>query len=373
MTQSQPVFTGGRRTPFAKSGKGSYAETRPDDLLCQLIKEQCHDNRAPEDLLVGCAYPEGEQGYNMARMVALGAGLKTPGVTINRLCASSLEVVAMAAARIKSGWGKRYLLGGVESMTRIPRGGASFSPSENIRENSPLAYISMGETAEEVATRYPISREQQEDFSSRSHEMADQAYKQGFYKEQIFPYLTEKDEFIRHPSDREKMASLKPAFKEGGVVTAATSSPLTDGATSGWVLEKSEAKEQGFNDGLEIIGASWSHVEPEVMGLGPVPAVQNLLSKHQLAVQDVMAWELNEAFAIQSLACIQDLKLPEHLVNSCGGALAIGHPLGASGLRLMMTLHHRLRHSGKKDGLGIATLCVGGGQGMAVLCKYIKL
>lgn len=373
MDDNTPIFVAGKRTPFAKAFKGSYKDIRPDDLLVELLRNQVEmgkvEGLSPEDVLIGCAYPEGEQGYNMARMVALGCGLEAPGTTVNRLCASSLEVVAMAASRIRSGWGDCYLVGGVESMSRIQRGGANFSKSESIEEVAPSAYISMGETAENVASRYEISRAKQEEFAAKSHELAHKAYEENLYDAHILEYIINKDEFIRYPVDHEKVASLKPAFREDGVVTAATSSPLTDGATSGWVISAKKAKELGMTSGLEIVDVTWAHVSPDVMGLGPVPAVQKIFTRNNLKPEDVQAYELNEAFAIQSLACMQDLKLPEEKVNAWGGAMAIGHPLGASGLRLMMTLDHRLRINAENGALGIASLCVGGGQGMAILTK----
>lgn len=384
------IFTAGLRTPFGRAFKGSYKETRADDLLVELLRSQVGAypefvSQGVDDLLVGCAYPEGEQGFNVARMAALGAGLEVPGATVNRLCASSLEVVSMAAARVACGWGKLFLTAGIESMSRIPRRGGGFSESDRIKETSPQAYISMGETAEEVAKRHPqINREMQEDLAAASHEKAFQAYERGDYASQIHPYLIERDEFIRYPANREKMASLAPAFAEDGTVTAATSSPLTDGATSGWVMELETAKSLGIRSGLKIIDSAVAHVAPELMGLGPIPAMQKLFNRNNLAPKDIAAYEINEAFAIQVLASAQKLELPAERINAWGGALALGHPLGASGLRLVMTLHDRLAQQGQLShqsqlshqrepgALGIASLCVGGGQGMAILFRYFQ-
>jgi acetyl-CoA acyltransferase len=326
-----------------------------------------------EDVLVGCAYPEGEQGYNVARVASLGVGLAVSGITMNRLCASSLDAMSTAAARIEAGWGQRFLVGGVESMSRVERRGANFSPSDAITTTCPQAYVTMGETAENVAGRYAISRERQEEFAARSHELALKAYEAGHYATQIHPYLIERDEFMRYPVDRAKVASLKPAFAEDGIVTAATSSPLTDGATSGWVVERELAASLGVETGLEIMDMASAHVAPEVMGLGPVPATQMLLKRRGLRPEDIHAFEMNEAFAIQTLACIQELGIPLDRVNTWGGALAVGHPLGASGLRLLMTLHDRLAEVGTPGALGLATLCVGGGQGVSVLARWVEL
>ena len=376
MKKNRAFFTHGLRTPFGRAQKGAYAETRPDDLLVSLLTYQKQNNPSlwstgAEDLLVGCAYPEGEQGYNVARMASLGAGLNCPGVTINRLCASSLEAATVAAARIHAGWGNQFLVAGIESMTKIARGGASRTNSDAITSASPQAYITMGETAEEVCARYPlITRARQQEFAARSHELADRAYQNNLYASQIAPIKINKDEFIRFPVDKDKMNSLPPAFKENGIVTAATSSPLTDGATSGWVLSDSAMKAHGISHALEILDVTWSHVAPEVMGLGPIPAIKALLKNNNLSIKDIQAFELNEAFAVQVLACIDELNIATDTINAWGGALALGHPLGASGLRLLSTLHDRLKFEHKEQSLGIASLCVGGGQGMAVLCRY---
>lgn len=374
----QAIFTAGLRTPFGRAFKGAYKNVRPDDLLVELLRRQVDDHpqwvaQGIADLLVGCAYPEGEQGFNVARMAALGSGLQVPGATINRLCASSLEAVATAAAKVQCGWGSVFLTAGLESMSRIQRRGASFSESERIQQQAPQAYVSMGETAEVVAQQFPhISRSQQEDLAAASHEKAFQAYERGDYAGQIHPYLIERDEFIRYPVDRDKMASLQPAFAEAGVVTAATSSPLTDGATSGWVLDAEVAQATGVTSGLEIVDTVVAHVAPEVMGLGPIPAIGQIFERNQIGPTNVVAYELNEAFAIQVLATAEQLNLPVERINTWGGAMALGHPLGASGLRLMITLHDRLAQADIPGSLGIASLCVGGGQGMAVLCRYWK-
>jgi acetyl-CoA acyltransferase len=374
-TMNKAIFTAGLRTPFGRAFKGVYAETRPDDLVVELLQasRKRHANlwELPlDDLFVGCAYPEGEQGYNLARMVALGVGLEVPAATVNRLCASSLEAVALAAARIRAGWGDCFLVAGIESMSRIPRRGANFSPSARIGEVCPLAYIPNGDTAENVARNYPgISRAAQEAFAAASHEKADAAWSEGMYAGQVHPYLCKRDEFIRVPVDRAKMASLPPAFGDSGVVTAATSSPLSDGATSGFVISAGVAAQAGIEHGIEILDVATAHVPPEVMGVGPVPSTEKLLRRNNLSVVDIAAWEINEAFAIQVLASLESLGIPESRVNNWGGAIALGHPLGASGLRLLMTLHDRMMCDHDPGCFGIATLCVGGGQGLSMLVR----
>ncbi len=373
------LFIGGLRTPFGRAFKGAYKETRADDLLVELLQAQvaAHPGfvtQGIEDLVVGCAYPEGEQGYNVARTAALGTGLEVPGLTVNRLCASSLEAVSIVAARVACGWGELYLTAGIEAMSRIPRRGAGFSESPRIQKSSPQAYVAMGVTAEAVAKRYPrISRRQQEDLAAASHEKAFEAYERGDYTSQIHPYLIERDEFIRYPVNREKMASLAPAFAGGGTVTAATSSPLTDGATSGWVVESEVAKSLGVQSGLEILDSTVAHVAPELMGMGPVPAMRQLFERNHLTPSDIAAYEINEAFAIQVLASAGELELPVDRINAWGGAMALGHPLGASGQRLVMTLHDRLAQRGEAGALGMASLCVGGGQGQAILFRYTSV
>ena len=369
------ILTAGLRTPFTRAFKGTYAGVRPDDLMVELLT--AHRQRWPhlwthgwEDLFLGCAYPEGEQGYNMARTVAMGCGLDMPGAVVNRLCASSIEAVAMAATRIRSGWGRAYLAGGVESMSRIPRRGANFSESQRIRSVCPDAYISNGDTAENVARQFPHhNRDSQEAFAAASHTLADQAWQDGHYGGQVHPWQAERDEFIRVPVDREKMASLAPVFAEDGVVTAATSSPLTDGAASAAVMDRDLADSLGVTGGVEILDAVTAHVAPGVMGMGPVPATRTLLQRNSLAVAEIAAWEINEAFAIQVLASADELEIPLDRVNRWGGAIALGHPLGASGLRLLMTLHDRLLAGHQVGDYGVATLCVGGGQGMSMLVR----
>lgn len=369
----------GLRTPFARSFKGAFAEIRPDDLLVDLIKGHrqrfAHAwNITPEEIVAGCAYPEGEQGYNVARMVALGAGLNVPGITLNRLCASSIDAVGLAAAKVRSGFAESLLVAGLESMSRIPRRGSNFSQSDRVLEACQSAYITNGETAERVAAAYPhLDRVKQEDFAARSHDLADAAYCCGKYRQSIHAGSLDRDELIRVPVDREKMASLAPAFVKEGTVTAATSSPLTDGATVGLVVNERVLRDSQENLALEILDWTSSHVSPEIMGMGPVPSTQKLLQRNRLSTSDIAVWEMNEAFAIQVLACIEELGIDLDRVNRWGGALAIGHPLGASGLRLLITLMHRLADGYDSGTLGVSTLCVGGGQGVSILCRLVRL
>ena len=370
---SQPVFWGGLRTTFGVAHRGALKDTRPDDLLAELIRARALIPGLAE-IVTGCAYPEGEQGYNIGRVAGLGAGLELPGMTVNRLCGSALESAAIAAAGVISGRADAFLVAGVESMSRVPRRGANFSESMRVRERAPQAYVTMGETAENVARKYPrLSRAAQEEFASASHAAASLAWQSGFYDDHVVKVngMT-MDESIRHPANREKMASLPPAFLADGVVTAATSSPMSDGAAIGLVTSEKVARDHGTRNYLRVIDNVASHVDPEVMGLGPVPAVRKLLDRHHLAPSDIAAVEMNEAFAVQVLACVDELRLDPRTVNTKGGALAIGHPLGASGLRLLMTLHARMAEDATPGSLGIATLCVGGGQGIAMLVEFVN-
>lgn len=359
----------GARSAFTRAGRGAYKDTRPDDLLVALLRH-CELGAWPlEDLIVGCAYPEGEQGYNLARMAALGAGLALPGVTVNRLCASSLEALAQGAARIACGQARCVGVAGVESMSRVARRGAHFSESAAIRASAPEAYIQMGETAERLAERFQIERAAQEDLAAESHRKAAQ-HRQALPTLRLAGQVVQaKDEFVRDPIDRQRMAQLPPAFRPDGSVTAATSSPLSDGAACALLLHATQLPAARASDGLDLLDAVVTHTAPEWMGLGPVSAIETLCARHGLDPRaDIAAYEINEAFAVQMLAVQAQLRLPEARVNAWGGALALGHPLGATGLRLMLMLGARLA-SQPAGTLGIAALCVGGGQGMALLAR----
>ena len=322
---NRAVFVAGLRTPFARAGKGAYRDVRPDDLLVELFRAHRQRHPAfwrttPDDAIVGCAYPEGEQGYNIARTAALGAGLPLTGVTVNRLCASSLEAAAIAAARIRGGWGDAYLVAGVESMSRIPRRGGNFSESDLIKSTAPRAYMPNGETAEEVARRYPRVGPRTTGGFRRPQS---RTRRRGLRWRRLTAARSTRSASIAtsssaSPSIAPRMQSLPPAFRDDGVVTAATSSPLTDGATCGWVVEKC-AIEAGVDWGLEILDASWGHVAPEVMGIGPVPATRKILERNGVASSELAAVELNEAFAVQVLASLDELAIPLERVNTWGG------------------------------------------------------
>lgn len=375
-----PVIAGYVRTPFHFAKKGALAKVRPDDLAVVAIKALVAKTGVKpediEDLLLGCAFPEGEQGINIARAVALLAGLpkSVGGATLNRWCASSMSTIHMAAGSIAAGSGQVFIAGGVESMTRVPMGGFNPMPNPAMDKGDLAAYMSMGLTAENVAKKYQISRADQEAFAVNSHMKAAKAWADGNYADEVAPVdangiTVDKDGCIRPDTNAEALAGLKPAFDAEGSVTAGTSSPLTDGATATLVTSEGYAKANGLPVLARIKGMAVTGCEPAIMGIGPVPATQKLLDRHGLKVDDVDIFELNEAFASQSLAVQRDLSIPDEKINIDGGAIALGHPLGASGARITGKAALLLKREGK--GLAVSTLCVGGGQGVSTLLEAV--
>lgn len=375
-----PVIAGYVRTPFHFAKKGALAKVRPDDLAVVAIKALLAKTGVKpediEDLLLGCAFPEGEQGINIARAVALLAGLPKSigGATLNRWCASSMSTIHMAAGSIAAGSGQVFIAGGVESMTRVPMGGFNPMPNPAMDKCDLAAYMSMGLTAENVAKKYQISRADQEAFAVNSHMKAAKAWADGNYADEVAPVdangiTVDKDGCIRPDTNAEALAGLKPAFDAEGSVTAGTSSPLTDGATATLVTSEGYAKANGLPVLARIKGMAVTGCEPAIMGIGPVPATQKLLDRHGLKVDDVDIFELNEAFASQSLAVQRDLSIPDEKINIDGGAIALGHPLGASGARITGKAALLLKRAGK--GLAVSTLCVGGGQGVSTLLEAV--
>jgi acetyl-CoA acetyltransferase family protein len=386
------------RTPIGRAVKGSLKDVRADDLAALAVRAAV--GRVPnldlnliEDVILGCATPEGEQGMNVARIVTALAGLPytAGGTTVNRFCASSLQAFNMAAQNILLGMGDAYVAGGIESMSRVPMGG--FNPDFNPRlVNNPQGieicgkpgtknpgfdevYISMGMTAENLAKRYHISREAQDTFALRSHQRAIAATDNGTFKREIVPVplpdgkTMEIDDGPRRDTSLERLASLEPAFLKGGSVTAGNSSPLNDGASAVVVMSAEKAKELGIKPIARVLAIAVQGVEPDVMGIGPVGAVTKALKRANLKLSDIDLIELNEAFAVQNLAVIQELGIDEEKLNVHGGAIALGHPLGCSGARLIATLMNSLQTYDKR--LGLATLCVGGGQGVATIFERL--
>lgn len=381
------VIVSAVRSPMGRALKGNFAFTRIDDLAAEVIqgclkKAPNCDPKEIEDLLLGCAMPEGEQGMNLARNVSFLAGLplNVAAATVNRFCSSSLVTIMMAAQGIMSNCGDVYLSAGAESMSHVPMGG--FNPSLNpklMTKDMPEAYISMGITAENLATKYKISRTEQDEFAVKSHEKALKAMRDGLFKNEIIPVtaldkqgaskMIDTDEGPREGSTVEKLGALKPVFKEGGSVTAANSSPLTDGASATLIMSAEKAKQLGLKPLARIVSMAVAGCDPSIMGIGPVPAVQKALKRADMNLNQIDLIELNEAFAAQSLAVIKELGLDQNKINPMGGAIALGHPLGCTGGRIMATLINGLHKFDKK--YGMETMCVGGGQGAAMIIERL--
>ncbi len=371
-----------RRSPVGKAFKGSLAETRPDDFAAQTIRKTVDelglDQKRIEDLYLGCAMTEGEQGYNIARQVALLAELpeEIGATTINRFCSSSAQTIGFAAASIRAGFGECILSAGMESMTMIPMQGLHPEKYENpkMKDKRPTFYMNMGQTAEEVAERYNITREDQDAFALESHKKAVNAQDEGHFDDELVPLMTVKggeqiafkqDEGPRRDTSMEALAKLKPVFKEDGTVTPGNASQMSDGASATLVTSRGFAEEHGLDVMGRVVDWTVAGVEPEVMGIGPVPAVQKLFRRNELGPDDLTVFEINEAFASQALYSARKLEIPMNKLNVNGGAIALGHPLGATGGKLAATVLHELNRRG--GGLGVETMCIGGGQGFAIL------
>ncbi len=368
------------RSPFHRAHKGKLANVRPDEMSGQVIRQLLQRNNIPgsmiDDLILGCAYPEGEQGYNLGRLLTFLGDLpvSVPGTTINRLCGSSMQAVLSAAANIEVGWGDCFLVGGVESMSRIQRRGFNWSPSSELEEKFPDAYIGMGMTAENVAKQWKQTRLQHEEFALLSHKKASHAQSKGLFRNEIASIqspdeLITDDGCIRGNTTLESMAKLNPAFGEDGLVTAATSSPLTDGAVFMIVCSEDFAEKHSLNPLARIVAGAVTGCEPHIMGIGPIESTKEVLRRSNWSVQDVDLFELNEAFSSQSLAVIKDLGINPEIVNLHGGALAIGHPLGASGARITGKAASLLHDTKSKR--AVASMCIGGGMGISIALEKI--
>ena len=394
-----PVITAAVRTPIGKVG-GALAEVRPDDLAAVAIRGVVERGRLPtdriDDVIFGCSNQAGEDNRNVARMAALLAGLpvEVPGQTVNRLCGSGLQAVASAAQAIKADEGKIFIAGGVESMTRTPyimlKSGTAWNRTPPPMADSTVGWrftnpampkewtISLGETAEKVAKQYGITRREQDEFAAMSQERAQAALQAGSFKDEIVPVelpgkdgkrVFDQDEYPRPGVTAESLAGLKPAFVKDGTVTAGSSSGINDGASAIAVLDAEVAAELGLAPLARIVATAVAGVDPSVMGLGPIPATRKVLARAGLALKDIDLIELNEAFAAQGLACIRELGMDLSRVNIYGGAIALGHPLGSSGARIVATLAHALRRTGGRYGL--ATMCIGVGQGIAMIIERV--
>jgi len=376
------VIAGYCRSPFSHAFKGPLSHIRPDDLAAQIVKGLINKTGVNpddiEDLILGCAFPEGEQGLNLARLIVHLAGLPitVAGMTINRFCGSSMQAVHAAAGAIQMQAGEVFICAGVESMTRVPMGGYNMMPNPGLYETYPQAYISMGDTAENLALQYQIGREEQEAFALDSQHKAAEAAQQGYFNDEIIPVSSPKadlikaDTTIRGASTAQDLAGLAPAFRANGSVTAGTSSPFTDGAAAVLVCSEAYADQHQLAKLARIKAIAVSACAPEIMGIGPVAASRKVLLRAGLELEAIDIVELNEAFSAQSLAVLKDLPVRPQRLNLDGGAIALGHPLGATGARIIGKAASLLQRENKHYAL--ATQCIGGGQGIATLLEAIS-
>ncbi len=384
----EAVIVAGVRTPIGRANRGTLKDTRPEDLAALVINESIKraDGLKPEDIddvILGCAFPEGEQGMNIGRIACQRAGLPSsvPGYTVNRFCSSGLQSIALAASQIQTGAADIILAGGVESMSMVPMGGNKLAPNPYLADNYPQAYINMGLTAENVAERYNVKREEQDRFAASSHQKAARAIKEGKFKDEIVPVPVKQrgidgkgrflekeitfdtDEGVRPDSTPEGLGKLRPAFRQGGVVTAGNSSQVNDGAAMLVVMSKEKADAMGLKPLVYFKSFAVGGVDSDVMGIGPVVAIPKALKLAGLTKEDLDVIELNEAFAAQALAVIKELGLDESKINLNGGAIALGHPLGCTGAKLTVSLIYEMMRQDAKHGL--VSMCIGGGMGAA--------
>jgi acetyl-CoA acyltransferase len=379
------AIVAGVRTPFGRGAKGTLKDTRPDTLAAHAIKETLAKVPAVkasevEDVVLGCAIPEGEQGLNVARMAGLLAGLpvEVPAITINRFCSSGLQAIDIAAGRIAQGQVDVAVAGGVESMSMVPMTGGRVSVHPKLASEQPEVFTPMGVTAEKVAAKFGVTRADQDAFAAKSHAKAAAAYAAGKFDGEIAPIATTvveggvakqvtvaTDELVRPDTTADKLGALKPAFDPTGSVTAGNSSPLTDGAAAVLMMSREAAQKRGIKPLGYVKTFAVAGVPPEIMGIGPVPAIRKLLAKAGLTVEQVDLFEINEAFAAQAVYCQRELGIPDEKINVNGGAIAIGHPLGATGARQAIHILRELERRGGR--YGVASMCVGGGMGAAML------
>ena len=381
------VIVSAVRTAVGKAGRGTLKNTRPDELAAAALRGAV--GRLPQleldtvdDVIIGCATHEGPQGYNVARIASLRAGfpVSVPAITINRFCASGLETIARGAEQILSGRAEVVIAGGVESMSQVPFG-ANLSPNPSLIEHAPEAYLSMGLTAENLTRKYSISRTAQDAYAYESHRKAIAAIDAGKFQEEIVPLTVKEthlntegipetvrtvfdtDEGPRRETSTEALASLKPVFHVDGTVTAGNASQMSDAAAAVVLMSEARAKSEGYDPLARFVGYATAGVPPEIMGIGPVPAIPKVLASAGLTLDDIDVIELNEAFAVQALAVVEEAQLPSEKVNVNGGAVALGHPLGCTGTKLTVSLINEMRRQNHR--YGMVTMCVGGGMGAA--------
>ena len=387
----EAVIVSAVRTPIGRAKRGTLANTRPDDMAAVVIKEVLDraegvEPEMVEDVILGCAFPEGEQGMNVARVALLRAGLPytVPGQTNNRFCSSGLQTVALAAERIMAGFGTCIVAGGTESMSMVPMISNKFAPNPWLAQNYPQVYLGMGLTAEKVAEEFSVNRADQDQFGYISHMRAIAAQDAGKFNDEIVPLEVETvavngsktvvfdaDEGPRRDTSPEALARLRPAFKQKGTVTAGNSSQMSDGAAAVLVMERETAESLGLDPLVRFLGFAVAGVRPEVMGIGPVEAIPKALELTGLTLSDIDVFELNEAFAAQSLAVMRELGLNPAKVNVNGGAIALGHPLGCTGAKLTVQIVHEMLREGHR--YGMVTMCIGGGMGAAGIFENLTV
>ena len=374
---AKAVIAGYSRSPFTIANKGKLVSVRPEDILSEVIKDLVSKTKINpediEDIIAGCAFPEGEQGFNIGKIVTFMTGMKinTAGMTVNRWCGSSMQSIHIGAGAIAMQAGKAFICCGVESMTRVPMLGFNPMPHPKLLDDNPNVYLSMGITAENVAKKYQLTREVQQEFAISSHQKASEAETKGNFDNEITSIIgCSKDEGIKPSTNQEVLNGLKLAFDQKGTITAGTASPLTDGAAATLICDEDYAKENKLDILARIVSTAVQGCAPEVMGLGPIGASEKALKRAGLTIKDIDIIELNEAFASQSLACIRDLNIDEKKVNLDGGAIALGHPLGATGARIIGKAAELLRRENKKYAL--STQCIGLGQGIATVLESVN-
>ncbi|MDX1663464.1 MAG: acetyl-CoA C-acyltransferase [Candidatus Promineifilaceae bacterium] len=391
----EAVIVAGSRTAVGRAKKGTTRNTRSDEMGAAVVQDilekvgDALDPAAIDDLIIGCAMPEGVQGLNMARNIALRAGLPDdiPAATVNRFCSSGLQTIAMAAERIIANGADVIIAGGAETMSLVPMTGFRVAPNPWLVENKPEAYMGMGLTAEMVAEEYEVSRQAQDEFALWSHQKAAQAQDENRFANQIVPieieevtpsesgperrtFTFEHDEHVRRDTSLERLAGLRPVFRQGGTVTAGNSSPLSDGAAAVLLMERGKAEALGLKPLLRFVGFAVAGVPPEIMGIGPVRAVPKLFERTGMSMADIDFVELNEAFAAQAVAVMRELEIPQEKLNVDGGAIALGHPLGATGAKLTVQMMDELLRNDAQ--FGLVTMCVGGGMGAAGIFENIS-
>lgn len=383
----------GFRSAVGKAGKGGFKGYRSDDIAVDVIQHLLSqtpqlDPKMVDDLIVGCANPEGEQGLQIGRLIAVRAlGKDVPGMTVNRYCASGLETISIAVAKIRAGMGECYIAGGAESMSSIPMTGYKLAPNYNIASDTPDYLVGMGLTAEAVSQKYHVSREEADEFSVRSHRLAGAAIDAGKFKDEIVPidvkevwvendkrkerdFVVDTDEGVRRDTSIEGLSKLRPVFAQGGVVTAGNASQTSDGAAFVLVMSENMMKSLGLEPVARLVSCAVAGVEPLYMGIGPCAAIPKALKQAGMSLDQIEAVELNEAFGAQALAVIKEAGLNPDIVNVNGGAIALGHPLGCTGAKLSVQLLNEMRRSNQK--YGMVTACVGGGQGIAGIYERLN-